>query len=217
MKIAVMQPYFCPYLGYFQLVNAVDLFVFYDDVQYIKRGFVNRNTLKNEFKFTIPVSNASTKLQLNEVLINWDNVFFKDFAISLRHLYSKSMNFDAVSSILNDLFQSKPETISQLAIDSITSFSQLLGVTTQFKRSSELEYEKTENRALNLINICKAEDCDHYINSIGGMDLYLKEFFLGEGIMLNFLEPAKSLSIIDVCMKGPLNEVSQELDNFKLI
>ena len=70
MKIAVMQPYFCPYLGYFQLVNAVDLFVFYDDVQYIKRGFVNRNTLKNEFKFTIPVSNASTKLQLNEVLIN---------------------------------------------------------------------------------------------------------------------------------------------------
>jgi hypothetical protein len=217
MKLAIMQPYFCPYIGYFQLVNAVDTFVFYDDVQYIKRGYINRNTLKNDLKFTVPVSNASTKRQICEVEINWENEFFDKFGKTIQHLYSKTLNTHAISDLLHSVFDRKPRTISELAMDSVKTFSDYMGVETQFLKSSELEYDKTDDRALNLMNICKSQSCSHYINSIGGRKLYDKDFFKENGIKLDFIKTSPSLSIIDLAMEHTKSDLSVMLEDYELV
>jgi len=217
MKIAIMQPYFCPHIGYFQLVDAVDTFVFYDDVQYIKRGYINRNVLKNNVKFTVPVSNASTTKKIYEVNINWDNQFFSSFKKSLLNLYSKSLSYIEVMNIIDELFDSCPQTISELAIHSVKLFSRYLGIKTNFLKSSEIDYTKTNDRALNLINICKSQSCSHYINSIGGQKLYDKNFFSENGTNLNFIDSQSSLSIIDLCMNDSLPILQNKIKNYQLI
>lgn len=201
MKIAVMQPYFCPHVGYFQLVDSVDIFVFYDDVQYIKRGYINRNTLKDEVKFTIPVSNASTKKKIFEVDISWDNPFFSSFYKTLQNLYGSSESYEDVLHIIKKLFDSRPKTISELACNSIKFFSEYLGIQTEFLNSSELNYIKSNDKSMNLINVCKSQSVTHYINSIGGQKLYCKDFFKSNGIDLNFIDSQVSTSIIDQLMK----------------
>lgn len=212
-----MQPYFCPHIGYFQLVDAVDTFIFYDDVQYIKRGYINRNTLKNDLKFTIPVSKASTKKKIYEVEINWENEFFDKFGETIRHTYSKSPNRKEILDLLNSMFDKRPRTISELAMNSIKTFSDYLGLKTQFLKSSELEYDKTDDRAINLINICKSQSCDHYVNSIGGRKLYDKNFFSNHGINLNFIDSLSGLSIIDLCMDRSLQTLRKEIKQYQLI
>lgn len=216
MKIAIMQPYFCPYMGYFQLIDAVDTFVFYDDVQYIKRGYINRNTLKNDLKFTVPVSNASTKRKIYEVKINWENKFFHKFKKTIYHLYSEFESYAEVANMLNELFDARPKTISDLAINSVKMFSKHLGIQTTFLKSSEIDYLKTDDRSLNLINICKSQFCNHYINSIGGRELYDKNFFESHKIQLNFIRTKPSLSIIDVCMNTSRPCLKKTLNNYHL-
>jgi hypothetical protein len=217
MKIAIMQPYFCPHIGYFQLVNAVDLFVFYDDVQYIKRGYINRNTLKNDLKFTVPVSNASTKKRIHEVEINWDNEFFNKFPKTVRNLYAKCPNYEEVSSILNSLFSERPKRISDLAINSIISFSEYMGIKTKFLKSSSITYNKTKDKALNLINICKTLNFSKYVNSIGGLELYDQNFFKKHGVELQFLKGSRTNSIIDVCISNSTTDINDTLNNIELI
>ena len=218
-KIAVMQPYFCPHIGYFQLVDVVDTFIFYDDVQYIKGGYINRNVLKNNYKFTIPVSkkDVQSMKNINEVHINWDNKFLDKFGKTIRHTYSKSPNRKEILDLLNSMFDKRPRTISELAMNSIKTFSDYLGLKTQFLKSSELEYDKTDDRAINLINICKSQSSDHYVNSIGGRKLYDKNFFSNHGINLNFIDSLSGLSIIDLCMDSSLQTLRKEIKQYQLI
>jgi len=208
MKIAIMQPYFCPHVGYFQLVDAVDTFIFYDDVQYIKNGYINRNTLKNNSKFTIPVckKDVQSMKSINQIKIDWQNPFFRKFPKTLNALYKNSKNYNKVISIINELFDTKPKTISDLACRSIQSFSNYLGIKTKFLKSSEIDYFKTNDRSLNLINICKSQSCSHYINAIGGQKLYDHNFFSEHGVKLNFLQGQISNSIIDEVIDQSLKE-----------
>lgn len=210
-----MQPYFCPHIGYFQLVNAVDIFVFYDNVQYIKGGYINRNSLKNENRFTIPVSKKDVKSMknINEVKINWENIFFDKFKRTLQIVYGRERNFNSINSIVELLFKNKPRFISELAINSIKAFSRYLDIQTKFLKSSEIDYDKTDDRALNLINICKSQNCNHYINSIGGKNLYKKDFFYDNGIKLNFLKGQVGNSIIDQAMYDQREDIINIIDN----
>lgn len=95
MKIAIMQPYIFPYIGYFQLINAVDKFIIYDDVNYIKQGWINRNKilLNNEdYLFTFPLKNASSYKKINEIELSenlyskWKIKFFKTLEVYKKHL-----------------------------------------------------------------------------------------------------------------------------------
>lgn len=220
MKIAIMQPYFCPYIGYFQLVDAVDTFVFYDDVQYIKSGYINRNTLRDDNRFTIPVSKKDVKSmkKINEIKINWENRFFEKFPKTLDSLYKNSKNYKEVIAIINKLFESRPQSISELACESIKVFSRYLGIQTKFLKSSDIPYQRTNDRAINLINICKSLSCNRYINAIGGRELYDKNFFFNHGVKLNFLEGQVSNSIIDSAMNEEKSKQLNELQNgYKLI
>ena len=92
-----------------------------------------------------------------------------------------------------------------------------MGVETQFLKSSELEYDKTDDRALNLMNICKSQSCSHYINSIGGRKLYDKDFFKENGIKLDFIKTSPSLSIIDLAMEHTKSDLSVMLEDYELV
>ena len=159
MKLAVMQPYFLPYIGYFQMINAVDKFVFYDDVTYIKKGWINRNRVKGGTIFTIPLKNQSQNRLIRDTEVLWSSRFISKFLKTIHQTYSKSPYFSEVFSIVEDIINSQPNTISELAIDSVMKFSDYIGIDTEFKVSSEEEYLKGEDKVINLINIC-----NHFIS-----------------------------------------------------
>ena len=219
-KIAICQPYFSPYLGYFQLINAVDLFVSYDDVNFIKKGWINRNKLwvnNNENLFTIPLKNQSQNIKICHTEIDWKSKDITKFVKKLKYEYGNTPFFKDVNDIVISCFEEKPPFISELAFMSLKKFCIYLDIKTQFKVSSTEGYEKTPDRSQNLINICKQEGHKHYINPIGGVGLYDKNHFLKRGIKLNFIQGKQSLSIIDVCMKNEKEKIKTDLLDYNLL
>ena len=103
MKIAIMQPYFLPYIGYFQLVKAVDKFIFLDDVNFIKKGWINRNQLKDNFKFAIPLKHQSQNKLIKDIKIKWNDKLIIKFRKNLNRLYCKSPQFDLINSMLDKI------------------------------------------------------------------------------------------------------------------
>lgn len=214
MKIAIMQPYFAPYLGYFQLINEVDRFIFYDDVNYIKGGWINRNyiTINGKLsRFTIPLKKSSSFKKINEVDVNWEckdmNKLIKTFDFTIKK--------DSISKkIINQILEVKPKTISDMSIMSIKLFSSELGIKTEFKKSSELKYNKKNDKLLNLVEICNNEKSNHYVNPEGGQSLYKKNDFLKYGIKLDFIKGTSTPSIIDIIDD---NDINNKLNNYRII
>jgi len=217
MKIAVMQPYFLPYIGYFQMVNAVDTFVFYDNVTYIKNGWINRNRVKGGTIFTIPLKDQSSNRLIRDTEILWNPRTTKKFLKTIQQTYSKSPYFSEVYPIVEGLINTQPNTISELAINSVIKFSDYMGIDTKFKIASEERYPKGDDKVISLVNICNHENINHYINPIGGQSLYDKPTFESHGITLNFIQTQPSLSIIDECFSKSREELKTELNNYTLI
>lgn len=233
MKVAIMQPYFFPYIGYFQLINAVDTFVFYDDVNFIKKGWVNRNKILSNNKvylFTIPLVGASQNKKINEidvlVSLKWKDKFLKN----IKESYSKAPYFESTFELITGVFNGKFETISDLAVLSILHISEYLELPTMFSRSSlDFPESKELKGAERLLEICKTSNADTYINPIGGQELYDKEKFINDGVELYFLKSKEIqykqfnneflpwLSIIDVLMFNSKEEIKTFLNNFNLL
>ena len=105
-KLALCQPYFSPYLGYFQLINAVDVYVSYDDVNFIKGGWINRNRVKvngSNMIFNIPLIKQSSFKKINETYIDWDNRGIDKFLKTINQSYNKSPHRDNVMDILDSM------------------------------------------------------------------------------------------------------------------
>jgi len=217
MKIAIMQPYFLPYIGYFQMINSVDTFVFYDNVTFIKGGWINRNKIKGGTLFTIPIKKQSSNRLIRDTEIVWNNRKINTLLKTIQQTYSKSPYFNEVFSIIEDLINSQPNTISELAISSITQFSKYMGINTKFKMASKENYKKSEDKVSRIVDICKTEEIDHYINPIGGQSLYDKSTFKSYGVKLNFIQTKPSLSIIDECFSHSKEELSIKLNQYELI
>jgi|SRR5690606_3184039 len=234
MKIAVMQPYIFPYIGYFQMVNAVDKFVFYDDVNYIKQGWINRNRIlgsNKDYLFTVPLKNASSFSLISETLIN--EVLFEKWKLkflqTIQQSYKKAPHFERVFDMLKTFFNSNYVSISEMAIESVKLVSEYLGLDTEFVLSSETYQNKELERQERLIDICKTENANHYINALGGQELYKKEDFLKEGIQLDFIKTQQIeykqfnnefmpwLSIIDVLMFNSKEEIAEMLNKYELV
>lgn len=236
MKIAVMQPYFFPYIGYFQLVKAVDIFVFYDDVNFIKKGWVNRNRILincADNLLTIPCIAASQNKQINEVNIDYDSKEFKKILPKIHHAYKNSSpNFQKVFPLIEQVFEQNHESIAQFCQTGIELFSMYLEIETEFKVSSKnFADSKGLGKAERLISISKSLNSNEYINAQGGKELYSKEEFEAQGIYLKFLEPKISniqyiqgkcnnftpnLSIIDVLMFNSKEKISEMLNMYTL-
>ena len=211
-----MQPYFLPYLGYFQMINAVDEFVFYDDVNYIKGGWINRNFLEDGL-FTIPLIKSSSFKKINEIEVNWTSREIIKLEKRIKQNYSKSPNFKAVFQIIESIFDEKPRLISDLCSDSVVKFSKYLNIDTKFTTSSELKYKKLGAKESTLIGLCKQLNASHYINPIGGIDLYSKKTFKDHDIKLSFIKGMASKSILDACMKNEKKQIILHLDNYELV
>lgn len=233
MKIAIMQPYFLPYIGYFQLINFVDKFIAYDDVNFIKRGWINRNYILLDGKkhlFTIPCKEASQNKTINQVQIDWDNRLIPKFMKTIHRCYSRAPYYSAVEELIYNMFEEKVETISELAIRSLKLVCSYINIKTQIVASSQAhphnQHLRKEDR---LIDICKQEGADTYVNPIGGLNLYKEEDFLSHGIKLWFIKPESkpyrqlsdqfipSLSIIDVLMFNSPEEMEPLINSFTII
>ena len=229
-----MQPYFFPYIGYFQLVNVVDKFIFYDDVNYIKKGWVNRNRIlvNGEGKlFTVPVVKSSQNKLIDEIECELSEKWKNGFKKTLHHSYKKAPYYNQVLPLIEKILSnSKPDLIiSNLAAKTVKIITKYLELETVFEFSS-ISYPETQGleKASRLKSIVKLNHSDNYINLIGGMELYNKNDFAQNGIILNFLQSGNiiyqqfsnkfiaNLSIIDVLMFNSKEEIGVLLNKFRL-
>lgn len=234
MKVAIMQPYLFPYIGYFQLVHAVDKFVFYDDVNFIKQGWINRNqVLLNGQKhlFTLPLKNAGSFKLINEIETDPKNFAVWKIKIlkTLHQAYSNAPNYTAVKNLVETILDSGYNMIAGIARESVLKTSSYLGLNTTFIPSSSIYQNNSLHSQSRVIDICKKEKASAYINLSGGIELYKTEDFEEHGIQLNFLKPGLTeykqfdlpfvagLSIIDVMMFNDRERVLDLLNNYELI
>lgn len=206
MKLAIMQPYIFPYIGYFHLIDSVDTFVFYDDVNFINSGWVNRNKILvngKDFLFTIP-SDWSQNKKINEIFVSgqyeiWKNKFFT----TLKHSYGKEKHYKECFKIIEETF-SNNNSLNEICKQSIKNILKYLEIEKKIVDSSNVfnnQYLKSSDR---IIDICKKTDANVYINTAGGKELYSKEDFKKESINLYFIKSKENLnfvSIIDTIMK----------------
>ena len=217
MKISIMQPYFLPYLGYFQMISSVDKFVFYDDVNYIKNGWINKNFINHnntKVSITIPIKNQSSYRKINETLIDWDNKSISKLYRTLDQNYQKK-NPVLFNSIIKTLNQKDP-TISELNIKLTKLICDYLDIKTTLYKSSEINYSKNSGRTEKIIEICNLKTSTIYINPIGGKQLYDKEDFIKMGINLYFISGTPSSSILDICMNEPKELIINKLKNYNI-
>jgi len=219
MKLAIMQPYFFPYIGYWQLINAVDRFILFDDVQYIRHGWINRNrVLKNGggWKYvTIPVKRQGREMKIKDVLIAESADVSKIVLNSLipykkmAPFYKETISF--VSEALSTVSDRHISTINEATIKLTASY---LGIRTQIDVSSKLnlDYSQVKGPGDWAFEISKQIGAEEYINPVGGRELFDKQKFASANIKLQFIKPREMvyqqdglkfepwLSIIDVLM-----------------
>ncbi|WP_193016640.1 WbqC family protein [Proteus sp. FME41] len=230
MKLAVMQPYLFPYIGYYQLAYCNDIFVFYDDVNYIKNGYINRNSIltKNGIQlFTLPVIKASSFKKINELYFQ-ENI--KKILTSIYQNYSKAPYFSFVYPIIEKILTTNDRNVANITSLSVIKVFEYLSLNFNYKFSSTIDYERTNSAQEKIYNLCKIHNAKKYINSIGGMKLYNKEEFKKRNIELGFIESSitsysqitsstfiGNLSMIDILMNCSKDEIINQLNNFKII
>lgn len=236
MKLAIMQPYLFPYIGYFQLINAVEKFVIYDDVNFIKQGWINRNNILVQGQpnlFTVPLKNQSSFSKINEILINekqyekWKIKFLK----TIEQSYKKAPFFEQVNEIINKVLSinNGEDRISKLATASLIEISDFLELETEFVLTSSKYDNSNLTGQDRILDICKKEKAKQYINPIGGLELYKKQIFKDNEIQLNFINSefikynqfvenfVPWLSMIDVLMFNSKEEVKLLLNKYELV
>ncbi len=232
MTLAIMQPYFLPYIGYFQLMQAVDRFVIYDDVAFINRGWVNRNQILVGGKahlFTIPLREASQNKRIREIQLDESTKWRGKLLRTVEQSYKKAPQFEAAHALLTQVLGTPAENIADLARNGIGAVNEYLEIKTEVIPSStvyENEHLKAQER---ILDICQKEEATRYINPTGGRELYDKTIFSATGINLFFIQskreeyPQKSpefvpwLSILDVLMWNNVAQTRALLGGFDLV
>lgn len=218
-SIAIMQPYFFPYGGYFSLAAAADTFVFYDDVNFIKRGWINRNILCNNIAMTVPLQKASINKKINQIKVMEDQTWRRKLLNSLTHCYRKEPFFEATYTLVESVVQAEHSSIADMAIDSIIKTCKHLSLNCQWEVASK-QYNHTDQHKgqERLQIISKEKKCLHYYNLAGGKDLYLKEDFSNNGITLEFIsnKEMKKISIIDYLMRFSAQENNKLISNYEV-
>jgi hypothetical protein len=233
MKLGIMQPYFMAYIGYYQLINSVDKFIIYDNIQYTKKGWINRNRIlsnNTDYLITLPLKKDSDYLNIidRELSESWVNDKNKTLNI-IKSSYKKSPYFDDVYPLISDCINNSETNLFKYIYDSVLVIKKYLDINTEIIISSELNIDHNLKSQDKVISLCLNQNADVYINSIGGVELYNKETFKEKGIELNFIKtnPIKYnqfknkfvpwLSIIDVLMFNSKDTVKSYLNEYTLI
>ncbi|WP_085904325.1 WbqC family protein [Kiloniella majae] len=232
MKIAIMQPYFLPYMGYFQLIDSADLFILYDNIQYTKKGWINRNRLLRngkDFTFSLPLKKQSDYLDIRDRSVA-DNFNKQKLLNQIKEAYSKAPYFDQIFPLVEDIINYKERNLFQFIYYSIQKICLVLGISTQIRKSSNIDVDHTLKKQKKIFTFCNAVGAETYINAIGGQKLYSKEDFIERGITLKFIVPelnaypqfessfVAGLSIVDVLMFNSTELIKEAmLGEYKLI
>jgi hypothetical protein len=233
MKVAIMQPYFFPYIGYFQLINSVDKFIIYDNIQYTKKGWINRNRIlvnKKDQLITLPIKKDSDYLNVveRELSKSWEIDKNKMLNV-IKSSYNKAPYFQDTFELISKCLNNPETNLFKFIYDSIISINNYLEIKTPIIISSTIDADHTLKSQDKVLSLCKKQNADIYINSIGGVELYDKETFRNNSIKLNFIksnsiqykqfnnEFISWLSIIDVMMFNSKQQIKEYLNNYTLI
>ncbi len=217
MKLAIMQPYFLPYIGYYQLLAAVDVFILYDNIKYTKKGWINRNRLLQNGKdaiFSLPLKSDSDYLNICERELS--STFKRDKLLNqFRGAYHRAPYFAQTFPLVEEIVQYENDNLFEYLRHSIISVCTHLDVKTQIRMSSEIQIDHSLKGQKKVLALCQALGAKTYINAIGGMELYAKADFQSQGIALKFIQSKPHaytqfdapfvpwLSIVDVMMFSP--------------
>lgn len=222
MKLAIMQPYFLPYLGYFQLMKAADRFIVYDDVNFITRGYIHRNKIEinGEPKwFGVSIKKASQNRKINETIINPDPKWVPNLKRKIQHKYGKSPHFNKIYSMLERWLDENPLKLSNLLYHQLIDIRDYLEIDTELTLSSEMEQDQKLKGVDRIMDICQKQGADTYYNSVGGKHLYDPKRFSAANIELRFIEMLGDnyLSILDSLMTQDKKEIQKNLLRYRLI
>jgi hypothetical protein len=232
MRIAIMQPYFFPYIGYFQLINAVDEFVIYDNIEFTKKGWINRNRiLVNglDAYITLPLKKGSDFLKINERYLadDWKTESIK-MLNRINEAYRKAPFFKETYEILETCIFFGDQNLFNFILNSVQNIKNYLNIKTKLIVSSTIPIDHRLKSEEKVIEICKQRGADIYINSIGGIELYDKERFKRNNLELQFQKANNFtytqfnnefihwLSIIDVMMFNKKEEITSKLESYVL-
>ncbi|MBA3023712.1 MAG: WbqC family protein [Proteobacteria bacterium] len=232
MRLAIMQPYFFSYIGYFQLIAAVDQFIVYDNIKYTKKGWINRNRMLQNGKdvmFSLPLKSDSDSLDVCERELAGD--FNRDKLLNqFKGAYRRAPYFEQTFPLLEQIVRYEDPNLFRFLHHSIVKICEHLGITTEIRISSGIAIDHSLKSQDKVLALCEAAGASTYVNTIGGMELYSKETFREKGIELKFIkskpfeyaqfgaEFVPWLSIIDVMMFKPLDTIRTCITtNYELI
>lgn len=231
MRLAIMQPYFMPYIGYFQLIAAVDLFIVYDNIKYTKKGWINRNRMLQNGKdvmFTLPLRSGADSLDVCERELAED--FKRDKLLNqLKGAYRRAPYFDQTFPLVEQIVRHQETNLFRYLHHAIVKTCEYLGIATEIRKSSEIAISPDLKSQDKVLALCEAVCATTYVNAIGGVGLYSKEAFRERGIELKFIQSKPFeyvqfgaefvpwLSIVDVLMFNSLESISGDvLSGFEL-
>lgn len=229
MRGSIMQPYFFPYIGYYQLAYATEKFIFLDDVNYIKKGYINRNSIilnKKKFDFSVPVEKVSQNRKINDHSYTNNHSYFLTL---IENAYKKSPQFNRVIPLIEEVVHDENLNVAHKNSKSLINVFKYLNIHREFIFSSEIDKPHEKKGQDRIIALCKKTNIDQYRNAIGGQSLYEAKAFETENIELKFMQSknlkynqgvqefVENLSIIDVLMHCEKEEVINLLKGYILI
>jgi hypothetical protein len=229
MKLAIMQPYLFPYIGYFQLMNLADEFIIYDNIQFSKKGWINRNRILLNGKdtyITFPLKKDSDYLDIKDRYLadSWTSDR-KKMLNKITEAYNKAPYFSTAYPVIEKSISFDENNLFRFILNSLSLLKEYLSLKTSFVISSSIPIDHTLKSEQKVLEICKVRGATEYINPIGGLDLYNKKTFKANGIDLRFMKTgniiypqynnkfAEHLSIIDVMMFNSKEKIQQYLDH----
>lgn len=231
MKVAIMQPYLFPYIGYFQLIDSVDLFIIYDNIKYTKKGWINKNRfLRNGSiaSFSVNLNRDSDFLNIVDRRIS--NDFNKNKLLNrFKESYRKAPYFEQAFCLIERVILQQNANLFMFIYNSILEVCNYLLIDSKIMISSNIKINHSLRKQDKVIAICQEVGADCYVNAIGGQQIYSKDEFNMYGIELSFLKshPFKykqfdnefvpGLSIIDVMMFNSRDKIRENICNYNLI
>lgn len=230
--IAIMQPYFFPYLGYWQLMRSVDRFILLDDVNYINRGWINRNRILVNgapIYITAPLSHASQNKRICDIALQPGTLWKRKLVKTIEIAYRRSAYFDEVFPLIEKLIVHEEDNLANYLAHQLQSLSVFMRIGTEFVASSR-DFENEDLRGQErIVDICKREGANAYVNAQGGQSLYDAEAFREAGVTLRFIlmRPityvqesgvfVPNLSIIDLLMAIGQEAIDRHLQAYELM
>lgn len=233
MKVGIMQPYFFPYIGYFQLINAVDEFVVYDNIEFTKKGWINRNRILVNGRpsyITIPLQKDSDYLDVKKRHLSgiWDKEK-KKILNRISESYKKAPYFEEAYPVIDKCINVDETNLFEFILYSLKNINSYLNIDTPIIKSSTIPIDHSLKAEKKVISICKERKANKYFNPIGGLALYSKIRFHESNIQLSFLKTNNikydqgnnvfipNLSIIDVLMNNSESEIINHLNSYKIV